>query len=197
MKRVAALVLAAGQSRRMGAANKLLIEIEGVSMVARVAAAALSSKAETVLVVTGHEADDIGAALAGMNVTLVHNPDYAEGLSSSLAAGLAALPDDIEAAVICLGDMPWTGAAVIDSLIAAFDPARGRAICLPTHRGRRGNPVLWARDFFAEIRSIEGDQGARRLIDEHAELVHEVECDNEGVLRDVDAAKDADGPSGP
>ncbi len=194
MKRIAALVLAAGRSRRMGAANKLLMKIEGAPMVARVAAAALASNAETVLVVTGHEAEAVGAVLANMNVTLVHNPDYGSGLSSSLASGLAALPDDIDGAVICLGDMPWIGAAVIDSLIDGFD---GQGICLPTHRGRRGNPVLWARRYFSEIQSIEGDKGARGLIEQYEDVVHEVPWDDDSVLRDIDTSRDAYDPSGP
>lgn len=194
MKRIAALVLAAGRSRRMGAANKLLVKIEGVAMVARVAAAALASKAEIVLVVTGHDGDAVGDALANMNVTLVHNPDYAEGLSASLATGLAALPDDIDGAVICLGDMPWIGAAVIDSLIDGFE---GQGICLPTHRGRRGNPVLWARRYFAEMQSIEGDRGARGLIERYEDAVHEVPWDDDSVLRDVDTSRDVSAPSGP
>ena len=165
MKHVAALVLAAGQSRRMGAANKLLVEIEGVPMVARVAAAALESKAETVLVVTGHQAEAVGDALAG----------------------------HIEAAVNCLGDMPWIGAAVIDSLIDGF---HGQGICLPTHRGRRGNPVLWARRYFTEMQSIEGDQEARGLIGLHEDVVHEVPWDDDSVLRDVDQPRDASARSG-
>lgn len=193
MKHVAALVLAAGQSRRMGAANKLLVKIEGVPMVARVAAAALESKAETVLVVTGHQAEAVGAALAGMNITLVHNPDYAAGLGTSLAAGLKALAGHIEAAVICLGDMPWIGAAVIDSLIDGF---QGQGICLPTHRGRRGNPVLWARRYFTEMQSIAGDKGARGLIGRYEDAVHEVPWDDDSVLRDVDEPRDASARSG-
>jgi molybdenum cofactor cytidylyltransferase len=194
MTRVAALVLAAGQSRRMGAANKLLVEIEGVAMVARVAAAALESRAETVLVVTGHQAEAVGDALAGMAITLVHNPGHAAGLGTSLAAGLAALPDHIEAVVICLGDMPWIGAAVIDSLIDGF---QGQGIYLPTHQGRRGNPVLCARRYFAEMQSIEGDKGARGLIGKYEKAVHEVPWHDDSVLRDVDLLKDAGGASRP
>ena len=135
---------------------------------------------------TGHQEAEIRAALAGMDLAFVHNPDYAEGLSTSLAAGLAALPPGIDGAVVCLGDMPRVTAALIDRLIDAFDPPAGRAICLPTHLGKRGNPVLWAARFFAEIQAVEGDVGARHLIGEHAVLVHEVECDDDGVLIDVD-----------
>ena len=184
--RIAALVLAAGQSRRMGAANKLLGEIGGSSMVARVVAAAAASRADPVIVVTGHQAEAVRAALAGSEVTFVHNPDFAAGLSTSLAAGLGALPDGVDGAVVCLGDMPRVGAALIDRLIDAFDAASGRAICVPTHGGKRGNPVLWARRFFAEMAAIEGDTGARHLIGAHANLVHEVACADDAMLIDVD-----------
>ena len=197
MKRIAALVLAAGRSLRMGADNKLLMEIEGVPMVARVASAALGSKAGRVVVVTGHEADAIQAALADRDITFVHNPGYADGLATSLATGLKALADHMDGAVICLGDMPRIGATVIDSLIDAFDPAEGRAICLPSHRGRRGNPVLWARRYFAEMQSIEGDTGARGLLRQYENAVHEVPWDDDSVLRDVDTLKDVARWSGP
>ena len=184
--RIAALVLAAGQSRRMGSTNKLLSEIDGRPMVARMAAAAAASRAAPLVVVTGHQEAAVRAALAEQDASFVHNPDYADGLSTSLAAGLAALPADCDGAVVCLGDMPRVTAALIDRLIEAFDPASGRAICLPTHQGKRGNPVLWAARFFAEMRAVEGDVGARHLIGEHAEFVHEVECDDDGVLIDID-----------
>ncbi len=188
--RIAALVLAAGRSRRFGAVNKLLAEIDGTPMVARVVTAATASKAATVVVVTGHQAAKVRAALAGAE--FVDSPDYADGLSASLRAGLAALPDDIDGAVVCLGDMPRVTAALIDALIDAFDPAAGAAICLPTHRGKRGNPVLWARRFFAEMAAVTGDTGARHLIGEHADVVCEVPCNNDAVLVDVDTPEALD-----
>jgi len=185
-RRIAALVLAAGRSRRMGAANKLLCPIDGQPMVARVVAAASASKAAPVVVVTGHERDRVAAALAGAAVELVHNPDYAEGLGGSLKTGVAALDDDIDGVVVCLGDMPEVSAALIDRLIDAFDPDAGHAICVPTHAGRRGNPVLWGRRYFAEIGAISGDVGARHLIGEHADAVVMVACDDPGILLDID-----------
>ena len=184
--RIAALVLAAGRSRRMGAVNKLLAEIDGMPMVARVVAAATTSKAATVVVVTGHQAAKVRAALANTGAEFVDNPDYAAGLSASLRAGLAALSDDIDGAVVCLGDMPRVTAALIDALIDAFEPAKGAAICLPTHRGKRGNPALWARRFFAEMAAVTGDTGARHLIGEHADVVCEVPRDDDAVLIDID-----------
>ncbi len=185
--KVAALILAAGLSRRMGKANKLLAEIDGAPMVARVADAVLASKASLVLVVTGHEAERVGAALAGRRLGLVHNPDYAEGLSSSLRRGLAALPGDADGVLVCLGDMPRVTAGHIDSIIAAFNPLEGRAICVPTCRGKWGNPVLFARQFFPEMARLKGDAGARHLIGQHHEMVAEVEMGDEAVLIDVDS----------
>ena len=184
--RIAALVLAAGRSRRMEGTNKLLASIDGRPMVTRVAAALAESAADPVVVVLGHEAERVRRSLAGEDVTLVDNPDFAEGLSTSLGRGLEALPAAAEGVLVCLGDMPRVGAEDIDRLIAAFDPLAGRAICVPTHRGKRGNPVLWGRRFFDEMAALKGDVGARHLIGEHADLVTEVEMSGDGVLVDVD-----------
>ncbi|MFQ5774427.1 MAG: NTP transferase domain-containing protein [Kiloniellaceae bacterium] len=188
--RVAAVVLAAGQSRRMGRDNKLLCEVAGKPMVVRAVEQAFAAKADPVVVVTGHEREKVEAALSGLGVARVHNPDYAAGLSTSLHRGLAALPPDIDGVVICLGDMPQVTAAAIDRLIAAFNPLEGRAICVPTWRGKRGNPVLFARRFVPEMQSIAGDIGARHLLGEYPEVVCEVAMDDvdsgDGVLLDVD-----------
>lgn len=184
--KIAALVLAGGQSRRMGEINKLLADIGGRAMVRHVVDHVLGSGAEPVVVVTGHEADRVRAALGGCAVTFAENPDFADGLSTSLKTGLAALPADADGAIVCLADMPKVGPAVIDRLIAAFDPVEGRAIVVPTRRGKRGNPVLFARRFFEEMGAVSGDVGARHIIGEHDEVVVEVEVDDESVLTDVD-----------
>ncbi len=184
--RIAALVLAAGQSRRMGACNKLLAEVDGRPMVTHVVDALLASRAAPVVVVTGHEAERVRAALGDRPVHLVANPDYAEGLSTSLRAGLAALPDDVEGVLIGLGDMPRVRSAQVDRLIAAFNPLEGRAIVVPTVRGKRGNPVLFATRFVPEMRQITGDVGARHLIGEHDDEVVEIEMEDDAPLLDID-----------
>jgi molybdenum cofactor cytidylyltransferase len=184
--RIGAVVLAAGQSRRMGRDNKLLARIDGRPMVERVVDAVADSKARPVVVVVGHQADAVRRCLEGHDVRFVHNPDFAHGLSTSLAHGLGALPDDVDGAVVCLGDMPRVRAAEIDRLIAAFDPAEGRTVCVPTHRAKRGNPVLWGRRFFAEMAGLKGDVGARHLIGEYWDAVVEVEMVEDGVLVDID-----------
>jgi len=184
--RVAALVLAAGQSRRMGTLNKLLIEIDGAPMVRRVVETLTRSKARPVVVVTGHQREQVEAALRGLPVTLVHNPDYAQGLSTSLRRGLAELGDRAEGALVALGDMPRVSAAEIDHLIAAFNPLEGRGIVVPTRNGKRGNPVLWSKQFFPEMQQVAGDVGARHLIGTYPEMVAEVEMEGDAVLTDID-----------
>lgn len=184
--RFAALVLAAGRSSRMGERNKLMELVRGRPMVSHVVEAALESQAKTVVVVTGHEADAIQAVLADKPVRFAWNAAFAEGLSTSLRCGLLAIPPEIEAAVICLGDMPLVRARTIDALAAAFAPMQGRSICVPTFEGRRGNPILWGRQFFAEMAELTGDSGARRLIAVHADQVQEVPVASPEIFMDVD-----------
>lgn len=184
--RIGALILAAGRSTRMGSANKLLAEVEGAPMVLRAIDAALASQAAKAVVVTGHDAERVAIAIAGRKVTVVHNPDYATGMSTSLHRGLAAFEDSVDGVIVCLADMPRVTAATLDRLIAAFDPVEGRAICVPTWNGKRGNPVLWAKRFFPEMAEIHGDTGARHLIGEHGDLVCEVAMADDAVLIDVD-----------
>ena len=183
---VAAIVLAAGRSTRMGGPNKLLETISGKPLVRIAAEQALSSRASPVVVVSGHERARIEAALASLDVRLVHNPDYAQGLSTSVKAGLAALPPESEAAIVCLGDMPQVTSALIDRLIAAFDPERNALVVLPTFSGKRGNPVLWSRRFFPELMALEGDVGARHLIGAYPEVVTEVPVENAAAMVDID-----------
>ena len=125
-------------------------------------------------------------SLDGLTVSFVENKEFAKGLSTSLKCGLRALPDDCDGAVILLGDMPAISPNLLDRLIAAFDPAQGRAIVVPTRGGRRGNPVLWARRFFPEILALEGDTGAKRLMVLHRDLVHELEAADDGPFIDID-----------
>jgi molybdenum cofactor cytidylyltransferase len=170
--RIAAVVLAAGSSRRMGEVNKLVAKVGGKPLVRIAAEAAVGARAEPVIVVTGHEPERVEAALAGLPVVLVHNPDHAGGLSTSLRAGLAKVPKEAEGVVVLLGDMPEIDAAVVGRLMAAFAPGK---IVVATNAAQRGNPVLWSRRFLAELASITGDTGGRALIDANPEAVIEVE----------------------
>ena len=184
--RIAAIVLAAGRSTRMGGTNKLVAEIDGKPLVRIAADQALASRAQPVIVVTGHQRERIEKALAGLPVRFVHNPDFADGLGTSLKAGIAAVPAEADGVVVCLGDMPQVDAALIDRLIAAFNPEQGALAVMPTFNGRRGNPVLWSRRFFPELMAIEGDVGARHLITQYGEAVVEVPLTGTAAHVDVD-----------
>jgi molybdenum cofactor cytidylyltransferase len=143
-----------------------------------------------VIVVTGRDAERIEQALSGLDVRFVKNPDFAKGLSTSLKCGLNAVPEASDGAMIVLGDMPSVTPALLDTLIAAFNPAEGRAICVATHGGKRGNPVLWARRFFPEMMAIEGDVGAKHIVAANDELVCEVEVSTDAPLVDIDTRED-------
>jgi molybdenum cofactor cytidylyltransferase len=183
--KVAALVLAAGKSTRMGA-NKLLMDLHGAPMVTRTVAAIAASRAAPIIVVTGNDADAVRAALKSENVVFTHNPRFADGMAASLKAGLAALPADIDGVLVCLADMPAVTAGAVDKLIAALNPTEGRAIIVPTYQGKRGNPVLFARGYADEMMDLEGDAGARTLLSAHADAVYEVEMADAGILADAD-----------
>lgn len=183
---IAAVILAAGRSTRMGGPNKLLAEIGGRPLVRIAAEEALASRARPVIVVTGHQREKVEAALLGLDVKRVHNPDFADGLSTSVRAGLAAVPEAADGAIVCLGDMPQVRAPLIDRLISAFNPERGALVVVPTIGGKRGNPVVWSRRFFPELMALEADVGARNMIARYAEAVAEVPLTDAAALIDVD-----------
>lgn len=183
---VAAVILAAGRSSRMGGPNKLLELLHGKPLVRIVTEQALASHAKPVIVVTGHQSERVRAALSGLDVTFAANADFADGIASSVKAGIAAVPAEADGAVICLGDMPLVNATLIDRLIEALSPDKGALIAVPAAEGRRGNPVLWSRRFFDELMTLEGDVGARHMIQRHAEAVVEVETDGQSAFLDID-----------
>ncbi len=189
MSRVAAIVLAAGTASRYRAVDptvptKLVALIDGVPVVRRVVEGALASGARPITLVTGHAAPDVCAALEGLPVGFVANPDYATGMASSLRAGLAALPAGVEGALVLLGDMPGVTAPLLDQLIEAHAADPDRDAIVPVHEGRRGNPVLLGRALFGPAMELQGDEGARRLL-KRAHVL-EVDVADRAVLVDVD-----------
>jgi len=187
---VTAIVLAAGRSTRMGERNKLLVDVKGQPMLARTLRAVAESQVRDIVVVLGHQAAEVRKvaeqAITAKTLRFVENPDYAQGLSTSLKTGLRVAPHSADAVLVALGDMPAIASAEIDKLIAGFNPVEQRAIVVPTYKGKRGNPILWARRFIPDMMTAAGDVGARHLIGENAELVCEVEMAGEGVLIDLD-----------
>jgi molybdenum cofactor cytidylyltransferase len=186
---IAAVVLAAGQSSRMGH-NKLTANLGGAPLVRHAVEAAAASHVSRTIVVTGKDASLVQDALKGLSVSFVHNPDYRLGLSTSLKTGIRAVPEDYDGAVVLLGDMPGIRTQIIDKLIAAFNPEEGRAISVASHKGKRGNPVLWSRRFFPEMLALEGDIGAKHVMAANEELVCEVEAGTDDPLIDIDTPED-------
>lgn len=190
MTRVAAILLAAGRGARFSASggegpSKLVASLEGKPLVRYAAEAALASQARPLIVVTGHAEPDVRAALAGLDAAFTHNPDHAEGISTSLKAGLAALPSAIDGVLVLLADMPDVSAALLDALIRRFEERPDAAAIVPVSGGERGNPALLSRALFDRAALLSGDRGARKLIDEAGEAVIEVAADD-GARRDID-----------
>jgi molybdenum cofactor cytidylyltransferase len=190
MRDVAAIILAAGQASRFGAGpedTKLAADLDGKPLIVHVAEAALASRADPIVVVTGHAAEKVLSSLAGLDFFFVHNGAYADGLSSSLKAGIAALPARIEGVVVLLADMPFVTGAVIDQLIACFEASGIDAeAVVPVHNGRRGNPVLIGRRLFGDIATLAGDRGAAALLKQEGRRILECKVDNAGIEIDVD-----------
>jgi CTP:molybdopterin cytidylyltransferase MocA len=183
--KIAGVVLAAGLSRRMGR-NKLIAEVSGKTLVRHAAEAALEGGLDPVLVVTGHQPQEVEQALAGLPVRFVHNPAYADGLSTSLKRGIESMSRDRGGAMVLLGDMPGVTPELVARVKSAFDPAKGRSICIATAEGERGHPVLWGREFFPELMRLSGDRGARGLMAAHADNIVEVVAGDAGPLTDID-----------
>ncbi len=184
--KVWAVVLAAGRSTRMGRENKLLSTVDGKPMVVHTVAALKKCALGGITVVLGHQADKLRRALPARKLSFALNKQYREGMASSIRCGIAALDDTVDAALIVLADMPRVQPQTVASLIGALKPEEGRTIALPRYRGKRGNPVLFARQHFGELMALEGDQGAKELLVAHAEAIIEVAVDDAGVLVDVD-----------
>ncbi len=165
--KVAIVVLAAGQARRMGAGgrHKLLAEFDAVPLVRRSVAAAIEAAPSEVVLVTGHRAPEIEAAVAGLSVAISRNPLYQEGMSTSLNAGLEAVGADCDGVLVHLADMPGVTATDLRRLIDAFAGAGGNAIVRAVSAGKRGNPVILPRATFPAVRALSGDVGARQIIE--------------------------------
>jgi len=182
---VAAIILAAGRSSRMGR-NKLLLELDGKPILCHAVDQAIAAGLSEIVVVSGHQASKVRAALGDRPVKVIEAREHRLGMSASLKAGIRALAPKTEAALVMLGDMPQVSAPLIRHLIAAFSPLEGRSIVVPTVAGKRGNPVLFDRRYFAEMLALEGDVGARHLIGAHDDQVAELSVDDAAVFTDVD-----------
>jgi len=185
---VAAIVLAAGESQRFGQPKQLL-PVGNKTMIQHVVDIALDSPLEQVIVVLGCRATEVRASLAGRPVQVVVNEKWKSGLSSSVQTGLSAVNPEVGAALFVLADQPGVTMEVIAKLVERYRETRA-PIVVPTHQGRRGNPVLFDRSLFSELMEVKGDQGGRQLIAEHGGKLEEVEVETEAIFTDIDTAED-------
>lgn len=187
---VSAVVLAAGLSTRMGR-NKLLLNFKDKPLIARLVDTLLGSKIDEVIVVLGHEIEKVRAELQGKPVRLVHNPDYREGLSTSVRTGVDAVSPDADGIMICLADQPLLEPADVNQIVAAFADAKkvNKSIVVPFFEGERGNPVILDASLRVAILGIVGDVGCKGVIKRYPEKVYALEMENDHVVRDVDDVK--------
>ncbi|PVB61371.1 molybdopterin-binding/glycosyltransferase family 2 protein [Labrenzia sp. 011] len=183
--KIAAIVLAAGKSSRMGGPNKLLAELEGKTLVRHAAEAATGAHLSQVVLVTGHLADAVSATVSGLALEVVHNPDFADGMAASIRTGMNALSPDTDAVIILLGDMPRIDSRILQRLVATYRENDTGLIVTATAGGKRGNPVLWDSRFFDALKSLSGDIGARHIIADNPDFVREVEI-GEAARLDLD-----------
>lgn len=181
---IAAIILAAGQSRRMGELNKMTVEVSGKPMIRHVGEAVCNSSIQNVSVITGYNPDDVKHALQGLEIRAHHNPYYGQGLSTSIACGINSLSADVSYVLIVLGDMPFITSKMIDQLVKTASQHPDHII-VSTHEGKRGNPVLWPASYFEELCAIHGDVGARHIMAANQDRVIEVEL-GEAASLDLD-----------
>jgi molybdenum cofactor cytidylyltransferase len=190
-KEVSAILLAAGSSSRMGQAKQLLPLGSG-TVLAQTLEHARAAAVDEVVLVLGSSAEPIRhqlpqTLLAGVKVVV--NRSYEQGMASSLRSGLSALDPQSAAALIILGDQPFTLPETLDRIIQAYRDS-GAQIVIPTHQGTRGNPVLLDRSVFSEAMALEGDVGCRAIFRNHLEGIVNVEVEDVGVLLDIDDRED-------
>ena len=188
VRRVTGIVLAAGKGSRMGK-TKQLLPFRGKSVLECVVDNALASALHRVIVVLGHEANVLAPLLKGRDVTVVINPDFESGQSSSLKAGLQALTEESEAALFLLGDQPLVTPETINLILAAYATAPS-PIVMPVFEGRRGNPVLFARETFPKIQGLSGDCGARGIFEQYTGRIVTVPVESPAILADIDTEED-------
>jgi molybdenum cofactor cytidylyltransferase len=184
VSRIAGVVLAAGMSRRLGRPKQLLV-LDGLPLVAHVVDRALTSSLDDVVVVTGARMKDVQVALVGRSVRFVQNARFEEGQGTSLAAGISALPADVDAAVILLGDQPGISAATIDRVTAAYRE-RGAPVVMAQYGEQRGHPVLFGRETFPELMALGGDMGGREVVRSYRDQLVLVDGGVDAPPSDVD-----------
>lgn len=185
------ILLAAGSSRRFGEDDKLLATVGGTPLVRVVAETLLKSAAREVVVVTGQNVDAIREALGGLAVKFVDNPQHADGIGTSIAAGIRGLDSRASGAMIVPADMPQLSVALVGALLGVFADGGSRRVVYPaTPEGEQRNPVIWPRKYFAELARLSGDKGGKELLSRPAIECDVVVVDDADVFFDIDTPED-------
>ena len=187
---ISAIILAAGSSRRMEGQNKLLLPFGNKTILETVIEALLSIDLREIILVTGHEHEQVVSLVSAYPVWPVHNPDYRMGMAASIKTGVAALQFQDAGILICPGDMPFISPALVKKLAAVFRSAPEGMIVLPFSEGRHGHPVIFSPHFQEELLQIEGDKGARSLIQRHPEAVIKVPVSDSQIFGDIDTPEE-------
>lgn len=187
--KVAGVILASGMSQRFGEANKLLVPIDGIPVITRTVSAYVAAGLSPTVVVVGFDSTEVIHALASLPVDIVHNARFAEGQSRALVAGVQALPPDIAAVVIGVGDQPLLSRQLIQALVDRWRSTRA-SIIVPRYGGQRGNPTLFARSLFGELLEVTGDQGGRNVIQRHSASVSQVDWPDARIGADIDTVEE-------
>ena len=190
---ISAVILAAGESRRMGKQNKLLLPVGGGALLVKLVKSVCDSDVGQVLVVIGHEAEKIRRELNELPLSFVYNPNFREGMTTSIKSGVKKVSPDCDGFLICLADMPFINTPEINKLIHAYVQNRikeKRLIVVPEFQGQRGNPVLFSSEFRNDILEYKKESGCRGVIMNYPESVKEIKMDNNNMLLDVDTLED-------
>ena len=189
-KNIAAIILAAGQSKRFGDQNKMLFNIDGTAIIRHTVDTVVSAGLGDVVLVSGNDTAGVLSACEGTGIQHIENPTPWAGMGASLATGANAISEDIEAFFVILGDMPFLKSETITQMAAAFDQQSGNDIAVPIHNGRRGHPVLFAKKYLTQLRALTGNHGARSILTEHPECIQAIVVDDAGTLMDIDKPED-------
>ncbi len=185
---ISAILLAAGESKRMGKPKQLMPWHQG-TILERAIDNLLESAVSEVVVVVGYQAEEVVKVIATRPVAVAVNPDYEQGMSTSIAAGLRLIDDRAGAVMLALGDQPLIDSRTINRLLDEF-PNHDKGIALPAYQGRRGHPVIFAIKYKAELLKLTGDAGGRQIIKDHPDDILEVAVDSAGVITDIDTGDD-------
>lgn len=185
---ISGILLAAGESRRMGEFKQLL-QLEGKTFVEHCADNLLASRLGEVLIVTGHRESEVRGAIGNRTLRFIHNPDYHSGMASSIKRGVQALSESASACVLALVDQPQIATSVIDLLIDTYEKSQP-LIVIPTCEGKNGHPILLDLDLREEILRMDPEQGLREVVRSHSSQIARVEVSTSAVLEDFDLPED-------